>query len=122
MALFTYFTAPCSLRVVMERRWKQLPLALFWTYASVDGCYALYWHFTDPVALEQMRWANAPASLTLYGIGDSHGSTYLRSLACWSLNVITSCYASPLEQLPHHILTRVRGAPCRHQCMGFLGK
>jgi len=68
MAVFTYFTAPCSLRVLMERRWKQLPLAVFWTHASVDGCYALYWHFKDPVALEQMRSANAPASLALYGI------------------------------------------------------
>lgn len=68
MAVFTYFTAPCSLRVLVERRWKQLPLALLWTYASVDGCYALYWHFKDPVVLEYMRSANAPASLVLYGI------------------------------------------------------
>lgn len=68
MAGFTYFTAPCSLRVLMELRWHQLPVALFWTWVSVDGCYALYWYFKDPVALELMRSANARASLVLYAI------------------------------------------------------
>ena len=52
----------------MERNWRLLPLALFCTWLSVDGCYALYWHFKDPAALEAMRSANAPASLALYGI------------------------------------------------------
>ena len=68
MAGITYLTAPCSLRTVMERNWRLLPLALFCTWLSVDGCYALYWHFKDPAALEAMRSANAPASLALYGI------------------------------------------------------
>jgi len=68
MALCTYFTAPCSLRAVLERRWLQLPFALVSTWVSVDGCYALYWHFKDPAALHLMRTANAPASLALYGI------------------------------------------------------
>lgn len=68
MAGLTYLTAPCSLRTVLERNWRALPLALFCTWLSVDGCYALYWHFTDPVALQLMCPANAPASLALYGI------------------------------------------------------
>jgi len=68
MAICTYFTAPCSLRAILERKWRQLPMASFATWFSVDGCYALYWHFKDPAALELMRSANAPASLGLYGI------------------------------------------------------
>ena len=67
MAFFTYFTAPCSLRTLLERRWRHLPLALISIWVSVDGCYALYWHFKDPAALEMMRQVNAPASLALYG-------------------------------------------------------
>ncbi|MFT3734626.1 MAG: hypothetical protein QM776_06350 [Rhodocyclaceae bacterium] len=66
MAFFTYLSAPWGVRVLVERRWKQLPLALFYTWFSVDGCYWIYWHFNDPVALELMREANAPASLVLY--------------------------------------------------------
>lgn len=65
MAVPTYFTAPCSLRVLLERRWNQLPLALFWTWFSVDGTYSVYWHFVDPDALT-LRPANAAASLALY--------------------------------------------------------
>ena len=66
MAGFAYFTAPCSLRVFLERRWKHFPHALFWTWLSVDGTYAIYWHFVDPDALI-FRPANAMASLALYG-------------------------------------------------------
>ena len=68
MAFFTYFTAPCSLRVLLERRWRQLPLAVLSAWFSVDGCYVIYWYYQDPAALEFMRSANAPASLALYGI------------------------------------------------------
>ncbi len=68
MAIFTYFAAPWSLRVIVERKWRQWPTMLFVTWFSVDGCYALYWHFKNPVALELMREANFPASLSLYGI------------------------------------------------------
>ena len=68
MAGLTYLTAPCSLRVLLERRWRQLPLAVASTWFAVDGCYAIYWHFVDPAALAFMRAANAPASLSLYGM------------------------------------------------------
>lgn len=68
MAFFAYLTAPWSLRVILERRWKVFPLMLFWTWFTVDGCYWLYWHFKNPIALELMRDVNFPASLSLYGM------------------------------------------------------
>jgi hypothetical protein len=68
MALLTYLLAPWSLRVIMGRQWKNWPAMLFVTWFTVDGCYAIYWYFKDPVALEMMRSANFPASLSLYGI------------------------------------------------------
>ena len=66
MALMAYLTASWSMHVMVERQWRQWPLMLFWTWFTVDGCYWLYWHFKNPVALELMREANAPASLSLY--------------------------------------------------------
>ena len=68
MSTLTYLTAPWSLRVILERRWKLFPLMLFATWFSVDGCYWIYWHFKNPVALDAMRSANFPASLALYGL------------------------------------------------------
>lgn len=68
MAILAYLTAPWSLRVLIERRWRSWPLMLFLTWFTVDGCYAIYWHFTNPRALELMRDANFFASLSLYGI------------------------------------------------------
>ena len=67
MAGFTYLTAPCSLRTLLERNWRCVPLALFSTWFTVDGCYTLYWYFKDPIALQYMRSANFFASLVLYG-------------------------------------------------------
>lgn len=66
MAGFSYLTAAWSLNVLVKRDWKNFPLMLFFTWWAVDGCYALYWHFQNPVALELMREANWPASLALY--------------------------------------------------------
>jgi hypothetical protein len=66
MALMAYLTAPWSMHVMVARRWLQWPTMLFWTWFTVDGCYWLYWQFKNPVALELMREANAPASLSLY--------------------------------------------------------
>jgi hypothetical protein len=66
MALLTYLTASWSMHVVVELQWKKLPLMLFYTWFSIDGCYWLYWHFKNPQTLEQMRDANFFASLSLY--------------------------------------------------------
>lgn len=68
MAVLAYLTAPWSLRVLLERRWRLLPLALLATWFTVDGCYWIYWRFRDPAALDAMRSANFPASLALYGM------------------------------------------------------
>ena len=66
MAIMAYLTASWSMHVMVERRWRQWPVMTLWTWSTVDGCYWLYWHFKNPVALELMREANAPASLSLY--------------------------------------------------------
>jgi hypothetical protein len=66
MALVAYLTAPWSMHVLLERRWRWWPAMIVATWFGVDGCYWLYWNWRDPVALEMMRDANAPASLSLY--------------------------------------------------------
>ena len=68
MAFFSYLTAAWSMRVILERKWEKLPLMLFYTWFTVDGCYWLYWSYKDPIALDFMRSANFPASLSLYGM------------------------------------------------------
>lgn len=68
MAVLAYLTAPWSLRVILERKWRLWPAMLFFTWFTVDGCYAIYWNFQDPAALEMMRDVNFPASLSLYGM------------------------------------------------------
>lgn len=66
MAGFSYLTAASSIQVLVQRNWKKFPAMLLATWWTVDGCYAVYWHFKDPVALDFMRDANWPASLALY--------------------------------------------------------
>lgn len=66
MAILAYLTAPWSMRILLERRWRDWPLMLFFTWFTVDGCYAIYWHFRNPLALALMRDVNFPASLALY--------------------------------------------------------
>lgn len=68
MATLTYLTAPWSLRVIVERRWKLWPAMLLASWFSVDGSYWLYWHFKNPVVLDMMRDANFLPSLSLYSI------------------------------------------------------
>ena len=66
MAFFAYLTAGWSMHVMVERRWRCWPLMLFFTWWSIDGCYAVYWGIVNPQALDWMREANWPASLSLY--------------------------------------------------------
>ena len=66
MAVVAYLTAPWSMRVMVERRWSLWPVMLFLTWFGIDGCYWIYWSWKYPMALELMREANAPASLSLY--------------------------------------------------------
>jgi hypothetical protein len=68
MGLSTYITAPPTMRVLFERKWPLLPVAALATWLSVDGVYALYWHYRDPDVLALMRSANWPVSLALYGL------------------------------------------------------
>jgi len=68
MATLAYLTAPWCLRVIVERRWRHWPAMLAATWFTVDGCYWLYWHFMNPIALDLMREANFVASLALYEI------------------------------------------------------
>ena len=68
MAGGTYLTAPWSLHVLLERRWRLLPMAALAAWVSVDGAYALYWWWRAPPVLALMRDVNFPASLALYAI------------------------------------------------------
>ena len=63
MGLLTYFTAPWSVRVILQRRWRYLPLALFWAWFSVDVAYWLYHTAMDN---EMLREANFYTSLPWY--------------------------------------------------------
>jgi hypothetical protein len=66
MAFLAYLTVSWSMYVVVERRWKMLPLMLFYTLFSIDVCYRLYGYFKYPQTLEQKRDANLFASLSIY--------------------------------------------------------
>lgn len=66
MALVAYLTAPLAIRLLCSLEWKQSLLAVVLVWFGADGCYAVYWHFVNPVALDLMREANAPASTLLF--------------------------------------------------------
>ena len=68
MAVLTYLTAPFSVRVLVERKWRLFPVMLFATWFTVDGSYSLYWYLKNPAALEMMRDANFLPSLFLYAV------------------------------------------------------
>lgn len=68
MALLAYLCAPWSMRVILQRQYRRLPMMLLLTWFSVDGSYALYWYLKNPSVLALMREVNFPASLSLYGI------------------------------------------------------
>ena len=65
IATLTYLTAPWAVDVLRYRRWRRLPLALFWYWLTVDGSYWVYWQSVRPDALD-MRVANFLASSCLY--------------------------------------------------------
>lgn len=65
MAILTYLTAPWFIHTLRRLNWKMIPLALFFAWFSIDGCYWLYWSAVKPEALF-MRPANAFASTFLY--------------------------------------------------------
>jgi hypothetical protein len=66
MGILTYLTAPWCMRVLLEGKWRLLPIMLFFTWVGVDGSYTIYWHFKNPSTLELMRSANFPVSLACY--------------------------------------------------------
>jgi len=68
MAFLTYLAAPWSMRVILNRQWKNFPLMMFFTWLSVDGSYWIYWKLKNPIVLPMMREANFFASLAIYGI------------------------------------------------------
>ena len=66
MAGVSYVSAPWCMRALLDRQWRRWPAMLVMTWFAVDECYAAYWSLVDPQALELMRAANAPASLSLF--------------------------------------------------------
>lgn len=66
MGVLAYLAAPWSAHVLVDRRWRLLPVAFLATWVTVDGSYALYWYIKDPAALAAMRDANLLPSLMLY--------------------------------------------------------
>lgn len=68
MAFFSSLFTAWGLRVVLSRAWRWSPLMLPVTWFAVDGCYAIYWYFKNPIALEMKRDTNFLASFSLYGM------------------------------------------------------
>lgn len=64
MALPAYATSGWSMRVLVERRWRDWPLALFFGWVSVDGAWLLA---IEPHAMH-MRDVNIPASAALFAM------------------------------------------------------
>ena len=66
MAFTTLASAEWSTSVIWQHRWKWMPLALFWTWLSVDGVYWAYWRAVRPeVMIREGQWL---ASLCLYAL------------------------------------------------------
>ena len=63
MAFLAYVTAPWSVRVLLQRRYQSIPVALFAWWFTVDGSYMLYHTL---LGNETFRFANFYASSTLY--------------------------------------------------------
>ncbi len=66
MALSTLATAEWSVAVIWQRRWKWMPVAVFFAWLSVDGVYWAYWSSVRPEAMiREGQWL---ASLCLYAL------------------------------------------------------
>ena len=65
-ALTTLATAEWSTMVIWTREWRWLPLAVIWTWLSVDGVYWAYWSLVRPEAM--IREGQWMASLCLYAL------------------------------------------------------
>lgn len=64
MALTTLATAEWATMVIWTRKWRAMPLALFFAWLSVDGVYWGYWSiFNSTVMIREGQWL---ASLCLY--------------------------------------------------------
>jgi len=66
MGIWAYVFAPWTVRAIVYRRWRAIPLALFFAWAGIDGVYSLYWWCRGFDALHLFRWANAAYSSPLY--------------------------------------------------------
>lgn len=63
MALSTYITAPWAIRQLYERKWRNVPLAVFYGWLSVDGVYVTWHTLAGNVMLRDAQWQT---SLLLY--------------------------------------------------------
>lgn len=63
MAFLTFLTAEQFVDTFARRDWPAVPLAIFWSWFSVDGSYVVY-HVT--VGNQMLRAAQWPTSLCLY--------------------------------------------------------
>ena len=63
MGVLAYLTAPWSVRVILLRKFRLIPLALFAWWFTVDGAYMLYHEIAGN---ETFRMENFYASTTLY--------------------------------------------------------
>lgn len=56
MGVLTYFLAPVSVRIVWERNWIQLPLAIFFGWLCVDGSYVAWHALAGNEMLREDQW------------------------------------------------------------------
>ena len=75
-----YLTAGWSMHVMVERRWRDLPLMLFLTWWCIDGCYALYWWLIDPQALILYRVMRQRLSAAETGLSPERALDQLRRI------------------------------------------
>ncbi|HSV58577.1 MAG TPA: hypothetical protein VLJ19_06725 [Variovorax sp.] len=66
MALLTYLTAPWGVRVCIERRWRWVPLALFYAWVAIDMSYWAWNAHLGPEFTDILRQANMWPSTLLY--------------------------------------------------------